>query len=384
MGMKTGSNSWEMRVAASRIDWPSLKARLDIVAVATNLLGPAQGKRGPTFTWKCPFHEDSTPSFEADRTRKTWVCWTCGIHGDASELVQRVKAVDFVGSIRYLDETFGTGPSQSVPQSPVVPAPPPKPPKDEPTGLPLDEASSLVADSAGCLWGPLGRPALDYLHGRGLTDETILRGEAGFHPRSDGPDEGRRPDVPRGGDRHPLDRRRPTHQGQDPPGRRDQTEIRRSLLRPTTHLSGPRRDPSWATHDHLRGRARRRPTGPATTGVQRHHPGFGIGPDRFLRHLADAAAPKWFAALDADRAGDSASTKFPARAIRVRPPDKDWTDTHAGGCNRIRYCWSGMIPLSTFPEGVEFTDPATLTETASLTDPATRPTSGKANSTHAS
>ena len=36
------------------------------------------------------------------------------------------------------------------------------------------------------------------------------------------------------------------------------------------------------------------------------------------------ASPRWFAALDADKASDSAASKFPARAIRVRPPDKDW------------------------------------------------------------
>jgi hypothetical protein len=55
--------------------------------------------------------------------------------------------------------------------------------------------------------------------------------------------------------------------------------------------------------------------------------------------------PQWFAAHDADDAGDQAAARWPARAVRVRPPapDKDWTDVHAGGCNRLRYLWGGIL-----------------------------------------
>ena len=58
------------------------------------------------------------------------------------------------------------------------------------------------------------------------------------------------------------------------------------------------------------------------------------------------SSPRWFIALDADRAGDSAASKFPARAIRVRPPDKDWGEVHRGGANRIRYLWGRYLSLS--------------------------------------
>ena len=46
-----------------RIDWSSVRDRIDLVAVATALLGPAPGRRGERSTrrlwWPCPFHEDS-------------------------------------------------------------------------------------------------------------------------------------------------------------------------------------------------------------------------------------------------------------------------------------------------------------------------------------
>src|SRR5262249_50095899 len=42
--------------------------------------------------------------------------------------------------------------------------------------------------------------------------------------------------------------------------------------------------------------------------------------------LAMLRCPRWFVALDADRAGDDAAAEWPARAVRVRPPEpcKDW------------------------------------------------------------
>jgi len=60
------------------------------------------------------------------------------------------------------------------------------------------------------------------------------------------------------------------------------------------------------------------------------------------------SASGWFTALDADQAGDKAAAKFPARAIRVRPPepDKDWGEVHAGGFNRIRYYWGRHLSMA--------------------------------------
>ena len=44
----------------------------------------------------------------------------------------------------------------------------------------------------------------------------------------------------------------------------------------------------------------------------------------------------------------SAAAKFPASAIRVRPPDpdKDWGEVHAGGANRMRYQWGRHLKLT--------------------------------------
>ncbi|MFI5455496.1 MAG: hypothetical protein ACHRXM_08595 [Isosphaerales bacterium] len=56
-----------------------------------------------------------------------------------------------------------------------------------------------------------------------------------------------------------------------------------------------------------------------------------------------AAAP-WYVATDADEAGDRFASEWPARAIRVRPPDpfKDWTEAAVDGIN-LRRWWTDRL-----------------------------------------
>ncbi len=71
-------------------------------------------------------------------------------------------------------------------------------------------------------------------------------------------------------------------------------------------------------------------------------------PDPSTLAVMLAAAP-WFIATDADEAGDKAASEWPARAIRVRPPEgvKDWTELWQAGFNAIRYHWGRFLPMTT-------------------------------------
>src|SRR5271157_976567 len=180
--MKT-SQIWETAVTGPRIDWSDIKHRLCLGTVATNLLGSAHAKIGDRLFWLCPFHEEKHPSFEVNLTKKLWICRSCGKGGDAANLVMESKYCNFPAAVRFLADLAGvtTSPSRGV--KPVAPTdrPPARLP-EKPTGLPLDEASSLVAEATACLWGPGGEAALDYLHGRGLADDTIQATGLGFTP----------------------------------------------------------------------------------------------------------------------------------------------------------------------------------------------------------
>src|SRR5208337_2251066 len=90
-----------------RSEWFEIKDRVDLAAVATNLLGPAAERQGPRLLWPCPFHDDHDPSFQVDWNRKTWRCWVCAIGGDAAELVKKVNKCDFPTAVKFLADRAG-------------------------------------------------------------------------------------------------------------------------------------------------------------------------------------------------------------------------------------------------------------------------------------
>src|SRR5262245_34369904 len=101
------SEIYPTTAADSGIDWHAIKDKIVLTDVAINLLGPARERKGRRLLWTCPFHDDRHPSFQVDTSRGTWRCWTCGIGGDAAELVMRINKYDFPGAVRFLAELVG-------------------------------------------------------------------------------------------------------------------------------------------------------------------------------------------------------------------------------------------------------------------------------------
>ena len=59
------------------------------------------------------------------------------------------------------------------------------------------------------------------------------------------------------------------------------------------------------------------------------------------------SSPRWFIALDADKSGDSAAAKFPASAIRVRPPDaRQGLDRSSPGREEPHPLLLGTLPVN--------------------------------------
>jgi hypothetical protein len=88
-------------------------------------------------------------------------------------------------------------------------------------------------------------------------------------------------------------------------------------------------------------------------------------------YLAMLRCPRWFAAHDADEAGDRAAAEWPARAVRVRPPapDKDWTDAHQSGV-ALRRWWTDRLGGTEAPERSTWDELAARRWGPGLTDPA--------------
>jgi hypothetical protein len=374
------------KAGSARIDWPTVRDRIDLTAVATALLGPPVKRIGSRPTWLCPLHDDHDPSLTVDA--KGWRCWPCGIGGDAAELVMRLRGIGFPEAKRWLAELAGiavpsgntarprprvrSGPAPALVQTARPPARTAERPPDGPTGLPPADALSLVDEAAERLWSPEGRAARDYLGGRGLTDATVRRHRLGWThrvwlPTADGARFWRASGIVipwLDGDRLAMVKIR------QPEGSRPKyAEAFRDRPAPyPLHQAIRPGMPLIVTEGELDalllGQELADLASVLTLGSASSRPEGSI-------YLALLRCPRWYAAHDADEAGDRSAAEWPARAVRVRPPapDKDWTEAHQSGVN-LRRWWTDRLGGIEVPERSTWDELASRRWGPGRTDPA--------------
>ena len=146
-----------------------VKSKLSVVDVVGQTV--ALKKSGTSYKGICPFHGEKTPSFYVTPARESWKCFGCGLGGDIFSFIMQRDSVSFPEALKGLAER---------------------------AGVEIDERSSRedarkarlrqVLDAAIAFYHtvltghPSGQSALDYLRGRGFTDETILRYQLGWAP----------------------------------------------------------------------------------------------------------------------------------------------------------------------------------------------------------
>ena len=84
------------------MDIDAVKAVTSLADVVESYLGPPEIKSGRWRKNKCPFHDDSTPSFAYTDNNGKWFCFGCGLSGDVLDFVQRMKNVDLKSAIEIL------------------------------------------------------------------------------------------------------------------------------------------------------------------------------------------------------------------------------------------------------------------------------------------
>ena len=116
--------------------------------------------------WKacCPFHGEKTPSFYVYDDH--YHCFGCGAHGDAISFVMQIRGRRLHGGGRAAGRRGGAGGAEALPRGRRGGTPAPRPGR---------RAGVAAAAYQRRLFLPEGRAALDYLLGRGLTEETIRR-----------------------------------------------------------------------------------------------------------------------------------------------------------------------------------------------------------------
>lgn len=338
------SSAFAIRKPPDRLDWQAVRARVDLATVAAEWLGPPQQRRGDgrgrRLWWTCPFHADSNPSFCIEPGKPSWKCWGCGEKGDAATLVMKLDGATFPEAVRRLAETCGVDAEAAPRPGPTKPVATPPRPVERPSGLPATDALRLVEDAAARIWTAEGREGLGHLRSRGLDDVTIRAARLGFVDRVAIPtkDSDRRYVVSGvvipwfDGDRLALVKVR---QMGDAKPKYAEAFRNRPRIFPSLAYVRPGR-PVVIVEGELDALVLRQAIGDHAAVVTTGSASAAPAPDVLW---ALGVATPWFSAHDADAAGDRAAGAWPARAIRVRPPDpfNDWTDAARAGVD-LR-CW---------------------------------------------
>jgi DNA primase len=148
-----------------------IKSRLAVADVVGETV--ALRKAGVAFKGLCPFHGEKTPSFVVTPARETWKCFGCGKGGDIFTFVMERDSLPFGEALTLLAAKAGvTIDDRSR--------------AEDARKLRLrDVLEGAVSFYHAILTShELGRPALDYLHSRGFTDETIEAQRLGWSPDS--------------------------------------------------------------------------------------------------------------------------------------------------------------------------------------------------------
>ena len=125
----------------------------------------------------CPFHKEKTPSFTVNDDKGFFHCFGCGAHGDVIGFAMRYDNLSFMEAIEQLAGRAGL----EVP----------KPTPDERRQAEREKSLYDLVESAcrffeDSLAASDGRPARDYLIGRGLDDQAIDRFRLGYAPADGG------------------------------------------------------------------------------------------------------------------------------------------------------------------------------------------------------
>lgn len=134
-------------------------------------------KQGKNFFGLCPFHEEKTASFSVSESKQIFHCFSCGRGGNVFKFLMELNHIEFPAAVKQIADfasikipteysETNSGATQNSEQGQLIKL--------------YDQAAKLYTHVL--LNTEMGQQALDYLHGRGLTDEIITKFQLGFAP----------------------------------------------------------------------------------------------------------------------------------------------------------------------------------------------------------
>ena len=153
-----------------------IKARLDIVDIVSETVNLRHS--GKNYTGFCPFHTNTkTPAFAVFPDSQSWRCFgQCNEGGDIFNFVMKREGWDFPEALRNLAERAGVTLQEYTPEQQEQ--------VEENEHLREILSMAVTFFQHQLRNTNAGKAALDYLHGRKLTDETIDAFALGYAPDS--------------------------------------------------------------------------------------------------------------------------------------------------------------------------------------------------------
>ena len=147
-----------------------IKSKVDIVELVQEYV-PLK-RAGRNFKGLCPFHGEKTPSFMVNPELQIFKCFGCNKGGDAYSFLQLIEGMEFGEALQNLANRVGIK---------LVSF---KPSQTEEIREKLIHLNTLAADVYHYLLTKhrLGLPALAYVKGRGINDETLAKFNLGYAP----------------------------------------------------------------------------------------------------------------------------------------------------------------------------------------------------------
>ena len=152
----------------------TIRERVDLV----QLIGQSVTlqRKGGSMVGLCPFHKEKTPSFGVVPHKNIFHCFGCGASGDAFKFLQISRGLSFYEAVKELADQVGV----EIEDKQVTEAERQRFKRRATLFDVCKEASRFFHSRL--MTSPEGRPALDYLRGRGITEETIRAFQLGFAP----------------------------------------------------------------------------------------------------------------------------------------------------------------------------------------------------------
>ena len=149
-----------------------LKMRSDITDIVSSYVNLK--RRGRNMVGLCPFHSEKTPSFNIYPENGSFFCFGCGVGGDVITFIMKIENLDYIEAVRLLANRAGLAMPEDSFDDGVAKL----------KGRILEANREAARFFHAQLMSEAGHTAQEYLQGRALSRQTVVRFGLGYAPSS--------------------------------------------------------------------------------------------------------------------------------------------------------------------------------------------------------